>query len=112
MPQPPPRLGFCVIYRWKLRSGLEAQFALAWEQATRLIMQQRGALGSRLHRAEDGTWYAYAQWPSKAAWQAHRAAGPIDPELSRLITEAEETGFPPIFLEPLKDLLLCSTCPP
>src|SRR5437899_299260 len=28
-------------------------------------MQYRGGLGSRLHKAEVGTWYAYAQWPSK-----------------------------------------------
>ena len=90
------------------RSG--AQSIAAWERATQLIMQYRGGLGSRLHKAEDGTWYAYAQWPSKDVWQAHRAAAPIDPDIARLMREAEETEFPHVCLTPVADFLLCSNC--
>jgi Antibiotic biosynthesis monooxygenase len=82
----------------------------AWERATQLIMQHRGGLGSRLHKAEDGTWYAYAQWPTKEAWQAHRAAGSVDPEVTDLMLEAEEMELPPVCLTPVADFLLCSNC--
>ncbi len=102
------KIGFCVIYHWKLRPGLEAQSVAAWKRGTQLIMQHRGALGSRLHKAEDGTWHAYAQWPRTEAWQAHRAAAPIDSEVARLMVEAEEMEFPPICLTPVADFLLCS----
>jgi|SRR5438093_11766881 len=103
------QVGFCVLYRWKFRPGLEAQSIAAWERATQLIMQHRGGLGSRLHQGEDGTWYAYAQWPSKEVWQAHREAAPIDPEVA-LMLEAEETEFSPVCLAPVSDFLLCSNC--
>ena len=38
-----------------------------------------GGLGSRLHRSEDGSWIAYAQWPHKDAWEA---AGKSSPTVS------------------------------
>jgi len=41
------QVGFCVLYRWKLRPGLEAQSISAWERATQLIMQQRVEPASR-----------------------------------------------------------------
>lgn len=104
------QVSWCVIYRWKLRPGLEAQFVAAWKRGTQLIMQHRGALGSRLHKSEDGTWYAYAQWPSKEHWRAHQAAAPLDSEISRLMLEAEEVEFPPVCLTPAADFLLCSSC--
>jgi lactoylglutathione lyase len=106
----PRQIGFCVLYRWKLRSGLEAQHVAAWKRATQLIMEQHGGLGSRLHQAEDGTWYAYAQWPSKDAWQAHRTAPAIDPDIRRVLASAEEIEYPPICLTPVADFLLCGRC--
>ena len=99
------RVGFGVIYRWKLKPGLEEQFRHGWEATTQLLMSTRGALGSRLHRAEDGTWIAYAQWPSKAAWEEHRRLGPADPEASRLMLEAEAEADAPILLTPIADYL-------
>jgi hypothetical protein len=68
-------------------------------------MKLRGALGSRLHIAEDGTWVAYAQWPSKTIWENHRTFPPVDSEISRLMIEAEEESFPPILLTPIVDYL-------
>ena len=98
-------VGLCVIYHWKLRPELETQFVAAWRRATQLIMDQRGGGGSRLHKAADGTWYAYAQWPDRKTWQAHQDAGPIDPELARQLLAAEEVAFPPVLLEPVADFL-------
>lgn len=97
--------GFIVIYRWRLHPGKEAQFREAWERMTPILMRERGALGSRLHRAEDGTWLAYAQWPSKDAWEKSRATGPIDAEASRLMREAEVESHPPLLLTPVADYL-------
>lgn len=105
-----PQVGFCVIYRWRLRPGFESRHIAAWKRATKLIIQQRGGLGSRLHRTEDGIWYAYAQWPSKEAWLAHKIAAPLDPEIGQIMREAQEVEFPPICLTPEADFLLCGNC--
>lgn len=60
---------FNVIYRWKIRSGKENQFEKAWIEATQLIRDHRGGLGSRLHHCQDGTFLAYAQWPDRETWE-------------------------------------------
>jgi quinol monooxygenase YgiN len=99
------QVGFAVIYRWRLKPDLEQQFIRGWSKATQLLINQRGALGSRLHQAEDGTWVSYAQWPSKESWLYHRSLPSLDPEISRLMTEAEEEAFPPILLTPVADYL-------
>ena len=67
--------GFAVLYRFRVRQGSEADFAVDWAVVTRWLRDHRGGLGSRLHRAEDGTLVAYAQWPSSAARDAAFAAG-------------------------------------
>lgn len=96
---------FAVIYRWKLKAGTEPGFILAWAAATRAIREKRGGLGSRLHQAEDGTWVAYAQWPSREDWERSRMATPADAEASEKMKEAIEESLPPILLEPVEDLL-------
>jgi heme-degrading monooxygenase HmoA len=96
---------FAVIYRWKLKSGAEPAFILAWAAVTRAIREKRGGLGSRLHQAEDGTWLAYAQWPSREDWERSRLAAPADAEAAEAMKEAIEESFTPILLEPVEDLL-------
>nr|MEE4268397.1 antibiotic biosynthesis monooxygenase [Candidatus Krumholzibacteria bacterium] len=100
------RIGFAVIYRWRLRKGLEEQFQQAWATITELFMAERGALGSRLHCADDGTWVAYAQWPNRQAWEKSRALGPADPSASALMAEATAESFEPILLAPVQDYLV------
>ena len=100
-----PTAGFAVIYRWQLHPGMERQFQQAWERATPLLMRQRGALGSCLHKAEDGTWVAYAQWPSKLAWEQSRALPAVDPDGSRQMLEAEAEAFASVLLTPVADFL-------
>ena len=99
-------VGFCVIYRWKLREGKEESFRQAWEMITLDIKDMRGGLGSRLHQADDGTWYAYAQWPSREAWAASRKKGPVDEEASDRMAEAVMESHEPILLDPVRDLLV------
>jgi hypothetical protein len=60
---------FAVIYRWKLLPGHEAQFEEGWRAGTEAIAKEFGGWGSRLHRGEDGTMVAYAQWPDRATWE-------------------------------------------
>jgi len=102
----PPPCRFAVIYRWRLQPGLESQFVAAWERATHAIKAQRGGLGSRLHKLDDGSWLAYAQWPTRADWEQARAAPAPDPEASALMRAAISESEPPLFLEPVADLLL------
>ncbi len=59
---------FHVAYEFKVKAGCEAPFIEAWRAVTLAFRRYRGALGSRLHRAEDGTYVAYAQWPSEESY--------------------------------------------
>ncbi len=99
---------FVVIYRWRLKAGTETQFAEAWAERTRAVMSSEGGLGSRLHRAADGVLVAYAQWPSRAAWEAFmRTTAPPSPagiQMGSCIESSEE----PLCLDVVCDLLLPS----
>jgi hypothetical protein len=45
--------GFVVLYRWRLRPEAEDSFVRAWSRISELLLEQRGSLGSRLHRGSD-----------------------------------------------------------
>jgi heme-degrading monooxygenase HmoA len=96
---------FVVIYRWRVRSGLEDQFAQGWERISRAYKRERGALGARLHRGEDGIWYSYAVWPNQQARAVAFAAGSPDPAASALVKEATEEFLGEVILRVVVDLL-------
>ena len=98
-------VGFAVLYRWRLKEGMQAQFQQSWEQVTELLRDQRGGLGSRLHRCDDGIWYAYAQWSDEEAWALSGALGPVDPVLWEQLQAAVAETLPAILLEPVADRL-------
>ena len=98
-------IGFAVLYRWHLRPGHEAGFADAWELVTKRLMAERGALGSRLHRVEGDVWAAYAQWPSKEAWNRSRELGSIDEGASKVMAGAIAESYEPILMTPVRDHL-------
>ncbi len=54
-----------VIYRWRVEKKHEAEFQRRWHEITQDILQHHGGGGSRLHKAENGEWVAYARWPSR-----------------------------------------------
>jgi len=62
---------FCVVYQWQVKPEKEEEFRHSWRTITEAIFRQHGALGSRLHKSDDGSWIAYAQWPSRDRWQNH-----------------------------------------
>jgi len=59
-----------VLYRWRVKPGMEAKFRAGWVSGTRAIHRLCGSYGARLHRAADGTYWSYARWPDEAARQA------------------------------------------
>jgi len=93
---------FAVIYQWRVHPGREEQFADGWNRLTRAIQRSCGSYGSRLHRAADGSWVAYARWPDE---QTRKACQPGEPEGARLMDEAIAESLPEITMEIVSDLL-------
>jgi quinol monooxygenase YgiN len=101
---------FTLIYRWRVHPGREQQFVDAWLRMTEIIRDREGSLGSRLHRAQDGLFVAYAQWPSQQAWEASDAIEPTEEaiQLRRVIRESAVRQKPDLSMEVLHDLLVTS----
>ena len=63
---------FAVIYRFRLRPEQESTYIKAWNIVADYFIQQRGALGSCLHKSENTIWVAYSRWTDRstrdAAW--------------------------------------------
>ncbi|HEX8155593.1 MAG TPA: antibiotic biosynthesis monooxygenase [Thermoanaerobaculia bacterium] len=94
---------FAVLYRWKVRPDLEHAFIDAWATAT-AAYRTIGALGSRLHRADDGDLYAYAEWPSRTAWENAHGQSPVDAVTAATMRDAT-LEFQMTPLDPIADLL-------
>ena len=96
---------FIALYRWRLKEGREERFREGWRRLTEDIYRQHGSHGSRLHRAEDGTWVAYAQWPDKRAWESALGVEAADGEATEVLRESVEVSHPPVLMEVFDDLL-------
>lgn len=95
---------FTVLYRWKIREGFERQFEEGWTEVTEHFLANAGSLGSRLHKGNDGIWYAYAQWPSREQRDLAFFGEEIA-EASRKMKDAVEERFPETELEIVADRL-------
>ena len=95
---------FIILYRWKIKPEREEQFIKAWSEVTAYYVENFNSLGSRLHRGEDGIYYAYAQW--KTAEQRENAFAEAE-ELPALeeMREAVAERFEPVELRILADYL-------
>jgi len=100
---------YIAVYRWKVKEDKEEIFKAAWLTLTKAIYAKRGSLGSRLHRAEDGSWLAYAQWPDKATYDQARTLESADPTTGAIMSECIEESQPPLFLEVVSDFLQITT---
>jgi hypothetical protein len=58
-----------------------------------------------LHRGSDGTWYAYAQWPTAETRERAFALGSVDPQASEAMREAIAESLPEVILEVIEDHL-------
>lgn len=56
---------FAAIYQGYIKPGRENEYQEAWNKVARYFIEQRGAIGSCLHRTSDGLWVAYSRWPDK-----------------------------------------------
>jgi hypothetical protein len=95
---------FAAIYRWRVIPGLEAQFEEGWRRGTIAISRELGGWGSRLHRAPDGAYIAYAQWPDEATWTRAVDAGMphSDAEARKMYRDAIVPGsFETLFAMPV-----------
>lgn len=101
---------FAVIYRSYVKAGFEAQYRKCWTVIASHFINERGALESTLHQAENGMWVAYSKWPDKAtrdaAWP--RDNKKVNADLPIAIKEAiynlksyleEENKLPEICME-------------
>ncbi|MEM1412046.1 MAG: antibiotic biosynthesis monooxygenase [Pseudomonadota bacterium] len=59
-----------ILLEFRVKPGAEAEFLASWQETTEIIYRNFGSLGSKLHRAEDGAFIAYAQWPDEATYEA------------------------------------------
>lgn len=100
-----------VLYRWRIHEGAEATFRAAWLELTEAIRRERGSLGSRLHRASDGSWVAYALWPSREQLVASRAQPSAAPAASERMGTCVTERFAPLELETTDDLLAAALVP-
>ena len=98
-------VSFAVIYRWRLKRGREGEFRSAWERLTKAICKERGGRGSRLHRADDGTWLAYAHWPERARWERARELESPDKQAAAQMRSCIDEAMPPLPLELIADML-------
>lgn len=96
---------FIALYCWKVKEGREKNFLEGWQRLTEEIYQRCGSLGSRLHRAEDGLWIAYAQWPDRQTYDAARTVPGVDAEARTMFRESIEEAYPDIYMNVTDDLL-------
>lgn len=94
-----------MLYRFRLVPDKEEQFIDAWQRVTVALRERRGGLGSRLHRGDDGLWYAYAQWPSREAREVAFAGESVDAQAQAEMAEAIAERLPELVMTPVSDLL-------
>ena len=110
---------FAVIYRFNLKPHQETLYQQLWHKIATYFVQSRGAIGSCLHKGEDGLWVAYSRWPDKktrdAAWPGDNAPNEELPQdirdtiqkIQAIKQENDDLGhYDEICLEVVEDLLL------
>ena len=94
------------IYRWRVAPEDEEYFKQRWHDITSDIVRDHGGGGSRLHRAENGEWVAYARWPDKASRDKAFADYSENPDRSIPQREGRAELIEEIWLDITDDLLL------
>ncbi|PYD87210.1 antibiotic biosynthesis monooxygenase family protein [Massilia sp. UYP32] len=95
-----------IYFKWKVASGRERDFEHAWLELTERIRDERGGLGSRLHRCADGHYFAYAQWPSELVWGTQAEPDARMVELRNQMREFAELVDGPLRGDVVADLLI------
>jgi len=100
---------FAVIYRGYVNEKMESLYLKCWHQIATYFVDKRGALGSSLHKTEEGYWLAYSRWPDKAtrdaSWPGDDApSDELPDEIRQAIVDIQrcidqERKFPDICME-------------
>ena len=107
---------FAVIYRAFIKPGFELEYQEAWRRVASYFMKNRGAIGSCLHKTNEGMWVAYSRWPDKAtrdaSWPGENAPSDVLPdEIKKVIITIQNCmdqtqKLPEICMEVVDDLLI------
>jgi quinol monooxygenase YgiN len=100
---------YAVIYRWRVEPKHETEFQRRWHEITEEIVTHHGGGGSRLHRAENGDWVAYARWPSKDARDIAFAARQRSTTQNTPQGEGKAELIEEVWLKITDDLLILET---
>ena len=94
----------------EIKPERRASFEKSWKDLTLLIYEYAGSLGSRLHKADDYNYVAYAQWPSKEAWVSAKDKLPeTSNRISQLMKDSCKSFETLYELEVVEDLLKSKT---
>lgn len=92
------------LYRWRLKTDKEQQFADAWAAVTKFHLENSNSLGSRLHKGSDRIYYGYACWPDIETRKVAFDRSNEMPEFA-LMREAVDESFPEVELSIVEDLI-------
>ncbi|MCZ4279345.1 hypothetical protein O4H49_01065 [Kiloniella laminariae] len=87
---------FAVLYNWQINPSLLQPFKEIWHRVTLELRSRYRFPGSRLHLGSDGSWIAYAIWPSQEM-RDHAFSHPVVAEEEKavmrscLVQEQQET---------------------
>jgi heme-degrading monooxygenase HmoA len=100
---------YVAVYAWRVKPGHEDRSREAWRRGAEAITRLYGSQGSRLHRASDGRFIGYAEWPDEATWRTAFEAKMVsdDAEARAMFVEAlaEKPGELIAAMEVTDDLL-------
>ncbi len=94
-----------MIYQGYLKPGTEDRYLRAWKMVSAYFVEERGALGSTLHKTDEGMWLAYSRWPDRetrdASWSSQAS---LPPDIQEAIDSLKDCldpdrGLPEITME-------------
>lgn len=80
---------FAVIYRSYIKKDKELQYQSCWKTLADFFVKEKGAIGSTLHKSEEGLWIAYSKWPNQKTrdqnWSKNLDLSQFPPEIQKCI---------------------------
>ncbi len=100
-----------IIYRFYLKPHQEESYIKCWEKLTDYCRENCGAIGSSLHKGENGLWVVYSRWPDLAtrdkAWPGENEPNTKLPEdIRKTINEMQSFKLENKDLEQFDDICL------
>ncbi|MCF6765934.1 hypothetical protein L3V82_09120 [Thiotrichales bacterium 19S3-7] len=106
---------FVVIYRVYVKEAKEDEYQNLWHKVANYFIEYRGAIGSVLHKTDQGFFLAYSRWPDKqtrdASWPGENAPSNVLPgDIRQSILKMrdcviKDKKLPEITMEVIDDLL-------